>query len=167
MSKHHDQLRAWAKGLYPTEAAVELLIRFADGRFAGTGYRWIEPDDYLGYVVDWEKLRDGAVSGPYSGGERRILGIVASLGSPYCQVSMHEATAGLGPHNGALVLAAISHALGSHEFGPEPIIDWDATGGSMVAGWTERTGALYPWPAARVVKEQTAPCALLRKSESG
>ena len=32
-----DQLRAWARGLYTTEAATELIIRAFNGRFATTG----------------------------------------------------------------------------------------------------------------------------------
>lgn len=33
---HHEALRAWARGLYPLQAANELLIRSHYGRFAAT-----------------------------------------------------------------------------------------------------------------------------------
>ena len=34
-------LRSWARGMYNTEAACELLIRAFDGRFTHCGYPWI------------------------------------------------------------------------------------------------------------------------------
>ena len=45
-------LRAWAHGMYTTEAAVELLIRGFDGRFAAAGNPWIEPNGHGGYWVN-------------------------------------------------------------------------------------------------------------------
>jgi len=36
-----DQLRAWARGLYTTEAATELLIRAHHGAFAHPSRPWI------------------------------------------------------------------------------------------------------------------------------
>lgn len=59
-----EQLRAWAAGMYHTEAAVELLIRGMGGRFARPENRWIikeagtrgslEPR----YWVDFEAIPD-------------------------------------------------------------------------------------------------------------
>lgn len=36
-------LRPWAKGLDPLVAAVEVLVRAFDGRFANPGSPWIHP----------------------------------------------------------------------------------------------------------------------------
>lgn len=161
---HHAALRAWAHGIYPQEAAVELLIRFAGGRFAGKGMEWIQPDDYVGWWVDWDQVQLASINSPYSGGERRVLAIAASLGSSTNMVNLSHVTAGLGPYNSTLVLAAISHALGSQDFKPEPIYEWppmdDEPRGDLdnpapirnapkptLVGWTAPSGALFPWPA--------------------
>ena len=42
IQEHHDQLRAWAKGIYSLEA-TELLIRGFGGRFADPGCPWVHP----------------------------------------------------------------------------------------------------------------------------
>lgn len=39
-----DELRGWARGMYPLEAAAELLVRGMHGRFALPGYPWIKRD---------------------------------------------------------------------------------------------------------------------------
>ena len=73
-----DGLRRWARGAYAEEAAVELLVRAFDGRFASVGYRWVRPCDRPGwYWLDGERLVDG--TGTLSGGERRVLAITGSL----------------------------------------------------------------------------------------
>jgi len=38
---HADDLRAWARGMYTTEAATELLLRAFGGKFAAPGNPWI------------------------------------------------------------------------------------------------------------------------------
>ncbi len=47
-----EALRAWAKGMYTTEAAAELLIRGFGGRFAQTAYPWIHQGEGGGYWID-------------------------------------------------------------------------------------------------------------------
>lgn len=37
MTEVHNALHRWAKGLYPLEAGVELLVQAFDGRFARHG----------------------------------------------------------------------------------------------------------------------------------
>lgn len=39
-SEVHEALRAWARGIYPTEAATELLIRTG---MVSTGDSWVQP----------------------------------------------------------------------------------------------------------------------------
>jgi hypothetical protein len=110
-----EQLRAWAEGTYPTEAAVEMLIRAHAGRFADTSCPWIEPTQNPArmYRVDWDKLHDHA--GIYSGGEQRFLNVVTSLGSPHHPVDLANSLSGLDGELLELVLAATAHAAGSHD----------------------------------------------------
>ena len=125
-------LREWARGMYPMEAAVELLIRAWGGRFARPGQPWITYDINGRAVVDTEKL--AYESGAFSGGERRLIGIVLSLLDNEDRVALGEAVSGLDRDTMALVLAALAHANGSHEH--SVIID----------NFMQRPGSLYPWP---------------------
>ena len=140
MTITHAGLRAWAKGLYPLEAAVELLVRVAGGRFASPCYPWIQPCDQPG----WWWLNHVAITddnlGALSGGEQRILRIVASLaaGQP---VNLYADLPGLDRELMSLVLAAMAHANGSHEH-PDIHIDHDR-GLAVVTG---RLNSLHPWP---------------------
>lgn len=114
------QLRACARGIYPDEAGIELLIGHdvfvhrADftSRFIST------PDDSTGLaVIDWPAaitaLDDSL---PCSGSENRMLRMAASLadGIP---VSLRDALNGLDDHSIQLVIKAILHASGRR---PEP-----------------------------------------------
>ena len=140
MSITHAGLRSWAKGLYPLEAAVELLVRTAGGRFASPGYPWIQPCDQPG----WWWLNHEAITQDnlcaLSGGEQRILRIVASLagGQP---VNLYADLPGLDRDLMGLVLAAMAHANGSHEHAD---IRLDHDRGVAVLGG--RLPSLHPWP---------------------
>ena len=71
-------LRAWARGSYAEEAAVELLARSFGGRFASTGWPWVCACDRSGWFwLHAEAIWTG--SGVLSGGERRLLNVVAAL----------------------------------------------------------------------------------------
>lgn len=107
----HGAVRAWAKGLHPLEAGVELLIRH--GRTIYEGAPWLT--EFTGrtprlVAVDAEVLL--AQSGHLSGGERRVVRIAVSLlgGQP---VDLSENIPGLDAPTLALVLDAIAHANGS------------------------------------------------------
>ncbi len=64
---HSDELRAWAKGSYPTEAAVEMLLRAFRGRFAA-GEPWIVPTDFDDrWMIDVDEMTDDNLAG-LSGG---------------------------------------------------------------------------------------------------
>lgn len=140
-----NALRAWAKGIYPLEAGVELLLRSG---FAGPSRPWVQPGETPGrYWIDVDQITPDTI-GVYSGGEQRILRIVAALmnGEP---VSLYEALPGLDRDNLALVLAAIAHAGGSHEhvsLRPEPAPE-DPFPTSGVRSSYRHLGSLYPWPA--------------------
>jgi len=65
----NQDLRAWAKGIHTTAAAVELLIRGFGGRFAAPGNPWIQPREHIGHWVDLEAIpgtsaRCRAANGP-------------------------------------------------------------------------------------------------------
>jgi hypothetical protein len=128
-----DALRAWAKGIYPTEAATELLIR---SNAARQGDPWVRPGDDPGWWwVDFEALARVLNEGShhYSGGERRILSIAASLGS--CTpdgFDLGDALSGLDREHLALVVAAAAHAGGSHD-------DMSMLHGAPLP-------SLFPWP---------------------
>lgn len=133
-------LRQWAKGLYPLEAAVELLVRAFGGRFARVGYPWVAQSSGAdGYWLDVEQLTPENTA-VYSGGERRLLALVASLAGGGT-VNLYEEIPGLDRHLTALFLAAVAHASGSHEHGR---IEIDSErGGAISCG---RQPSLYPWP---------------------
>lgn len=107
-------LRAWASGAYAEEAAVELLARAFAGRFASPVWPWVRRCDRPGWFwIDPDAIWTGA--GALSGGERRLLSVVAALvgGQPLTDVG--GVLAGMDRRNLALVLAAFAHAAGSHE----------------------------------------------------
>ena len=87
-----DQLRAWARGLYTTEAATALIIRAFNGRFATTGQPWIKPTDH-GYWIDFDAIPDHL--GAVSGGEQRLLRIAASIGSSDPLINLGDEITGL------------------------------------------------------------------------
>ena len=108
----HEQLRAWAGGHYPLEAATELLIRAFDGRFAEPGWPWIHPTVH-GHWIDLSTI--GEQIAGLSGGEQRLLRIAASIGSTDATVNLSDCLTGLDRPRLQVVLAAIAHAAGSHE----------------------------------------------------
>lgn len=146
-----DGLRAWANGSYPLEAAVELLIRtgwtrrgdFYDDAIEGTGQpgRWWIDFDRVGAALRGERDAPWLAA---SGGELRIMRIANSLAGN----GLNDTIPGLDRRNMALVLAALSHANGSHEHSrivPDPDGPHvDENTGTRLG--IERLGPLYPWP---------------------
>lgn len=124
-------VRNWARGIYPTEAGVELLIR---AELVYDGAPWIRADG----AVDVDELL--RCSGPFSGGERRLVRIAGSLlGGP--AVDLSEALPGLDRDNLRLVLAAAAHANGSHDHSDVIVTD----GRAAFVG----LDAAYPWPGPK------------------
>lgn len=135
---HSQGLRRWARGSYPLEAAVELLTRAFGGKFAEPGNPWLPAGDRP--WLDVRAMTDDEL-GVLAGGEQRVLRIVRSLaGGP--PANLNDDVPGLDRAVLALVLAAIAHAGGSHEHGPDPEFDAD---GNFV-GFGQSPGSLYPWP---------------------
>src|SRR5258708_7093964 len=111
------QLRAWARGIYPDEAAVELLIGHATflhradftSRFITTP---ASSDGTPLAVIDWPAAITAlGASLPCSGGEQRMLRLAASLagGIP---VDLRDALTAIDDHNNKLVITAVLHASG-------------------------------------------------------
>lgn len=134
-----ERLRQWAAGMYPSEAAVEVLLRFQHGRFASRENPWIADRDGGGVWLDVDQLTPEN-TGALSGGEQRILRLVASLlgGAP---VNLYEDLPGLDRETLDLMLAAIAHTAGSHEHS-HVVADHEA-------GIARNFGlhpSLHPWP---------------------
>jgi hypothetical protein len=133
MSELDDAVRRWAQGVYPVEAGAELLIR--QGKAIFEGAPWLrESGDGRGQrmvSIDTDALR--AEIARWSGTERRVAGVALSLIGDRYAVNLYEAATGLDPEQLELVLAAISHAAGSHE---TP---------SKIRGYSGPVNA-YPWP---------------------
>lgn len=141
---HTDDLRAWARGMYPTEAATELLLKAFGGKFAAPGNPWVhtstEPEG-PGQVRAW--IDFAAIPeevGPLSGGERRFLMLAASLAEDV-PVVLGDLVSGLDRENLDLVLAAIAHAGGSHQH--SDIRSKEDGSMSLGKGYLD---SLHPWP---------------------
>lgn len=135
-------LRAWARGIYPLEAAAELLIRANHGQLVRGP--WVTPLKAGFCRIDPDGLNH---AGYLSGGERRVLDIVASLVGDERPVALYDALPGLDRDTVALVLAAVAHANGSHEHSrivPDPDGRWARDDGARLD--VRRLGSLYPWP---------------------
>jgi hypothetical protein len=133
-----DQLRDWAQGSYPLEAATELLLHAFNGRLATPGHPWIRTDDH-GTWLDGDHI-DPDTTATHPINEQRLLAIAGSLagGLP---VDLHHA---LHDHDRLtlnLILAAIAHAGGSHhhthlDLGPH----------RAITTTHDTHPSLHPWP---------------------
>jgi hypothetical protein len=112
-------LRAHARGLYPAEAAAELLIHHAFWlRRNDFTTRFVHHDHEPSHdidmaAIDWPAAITALDAGdlPCSGGEARILRLAASLahGIP---VDMRDALTGMDTHNADLICQAVLHTNG-------------------------------------------------------
>ena len=111
------QLRAWARGIYPDEAGVELLIGHAvflhradfTSRFITTP---ASSDGTPLAVIDWPAVIAALDSSlPCSGGENRMLRLAASLAAGI-PVSLRDALTGIDGRGTQLVVQAVLHASG-------------------------------------------------------
>ncbi len=112
-------LRACAAGLYPAEAAAELLIATPwpcrhdfRGRFIRTGTSITDGTTPMA-VTDWAAATAALSAGqlPCSGAERRLLRLAASLGDGI-PVDLQDALTSLDDVRLELVTTAIRHAAG-------------------------------------------------------
>jgi hypothetical protein len=135
----HASLRAWARGSYGDEAAVELLIRSFDGSFALPGWPWVAPRERLGeYWLAADAINPA--TGQLSGGEQRVLAVVAALaGSQPLERNLADVISGVDRGNQSFILAALSHAGGSHQH-----TDYQRRPDGTYK--ISEAGALLPWP---------------------
>lgn len=103
-----EALRAWARGLLPLEAAVELLAGAVGGRLLHGP--WIRRDEHGRHWFDPDVA--AAEGGYLSGGERRVLAIAASLASAEHPVELNDAVTGIDRQALRCVLQALAHAGG-------------------------------------------------------
>ncbi len=139
MSELEDAVRRWAMGVYPVEAAAELLIRQGKAIYEGAPWlRELGPEGgQIMVAIDPETLWVNSRS--WSGSEQRLVNVAVSLLDSELMVNLHDAVTGLDREPLELVLAAVAHAAGSHE-ARMPIIE-----GSKLTGYTEPVNA-HPWP---------------------
>lgn len=138
-----DELRSWACGDLPLEAATEMLIR---GGMARSLSPWvhIEPDGRS--WIDFEAIPDCV--GGMSGGEKRFLRIAVSIAGE-CEVTLGDELVGIDRRQMQLVLAAVAHAAGMHQAGRYIEVDEDH------APRIVNVAPLYTWPGT-VVHEPVA-----------
>jgi hypothetical protein len=132
VSALHTAIRAWAKGLYPTEAGAELLIRsgWAD-RLNGGGWVDWSDDETTAFPKVGDYLRN---TGYMSGGERRQIRLIASFlsqeqglypaegdAAPNLRTVLGEDLPGVDRSFIRLVQSAVGHAAGLHESGGNPL----------------------------------------------
>lgn len=145
----HASLRAWARGSYGDEAAVELLVRSFGGRFALPGWPWVAPraraDEY------WlDAAAINPATGQLSGGEQRVLAVVAALaGNQPLERNLAEVMSGVDRGYQTLILAALSHAGGSHQHSDYQRL---ADGTYSIT----ETGTLFPWPEREHARQGAA-----------
>jgi hypothetical protein len=119
-------LRVWAQGLYGVEAAVELLIAHrhwlsrADFRVRciSASDRGREGEGPYGPIatIDWAAAAD--FQGPATPGDRSILWLACSLADgPELPVALGHEISTLEAEDVILVLNAIAHTAGWHDFG--------------------------------------------------
>lgn len=105
----HQRLTAQAEGTYPSEAAAIILTRAVRGTLPGKLRAAIDDDPAGGYAyVDWEAAVD--LARPFSGGERRLIGLAASLASSH-EINAGDTFSSLDDVNATIVLRAIGHCL--------------------------------------------------------
>ncbi|WP_163274633.1 hypothetical protein [Cellulomonas iranensis] len=115
----HERLRGWARGIYPVEAAKELLIRTG---FARHGDPWGQREPSGGTDLDrfWVEFQTMAdYVGPMSGGERRLLMFAASLsGVVDAPAVVIGDLVSVDAHRVTLLAAAVAHAGGDRDAWP-------------------------------------------------
>jgi len=119
-----EALLRGASGMVTAEASIRLLLAHGVWAERLAAAHFIElPDEdepeepryaWVGWRYAVAALDAGTLTGG-SGSDNRVLRIAASLSELGVPVDLADAVTGLDCHNLALVLAALSHANGSHE----------------------------------------------------
>ena len=110
-------LRAWARGIYPDQAAVELLISHATflhrADFTSRFISSSASGDGTGLAaIDWTAAITALDADlPCSGGEQRMLRLAASLGDGI-PVNLRDALTGIDHRGIQLFVEAVLHTAG-------------------------------------------------------
>ena len=114
------------------------------------------PNHEVGACINWDVVGEALAAsaddqpvpewlGVCSGGERRLIRVAHDIAvGPMSDIGYLDRA------NVALVLAAVSHAAGTHEHG-DHVYTVDAESGEMrrEAATPENSGPLFPWPSSR------------------
>jgi len=142
-------IRAWSAGSYPLEAAAELLIRHD---------HWLRRRDFLercalmsagrAYVtILWDIVPEVTDDLPHNRTNRAIALIAGELAGHPAPHSLGHTLTGLDRANLDLVLAAISHAGGTHHNVEHLGAPGDGTPATVTSTSVRiRLGPLHPWP---------------------
>lgn len=119
------ECRQWARGMYTTKAAVELLARGPQPRMLHSSRPWVITSSTGNTTyVDAKRLLEG--TGGWSGGETLVVDVALSLldGEPFKLSDISRLDTG----NTRLVLAAVAHASGIYAGtqNREPAAEFDA-----------------------------------------
>ncbi|NMR19176.1 hypothetical protein [Cellulomonas fimi] len=118
-------LRAWARGLYPAEAAVELLLAHRGWlhRRDFTGIALLIGDDGPEYIgIDWTAAAELARRAPASGSEIAMLQVAVGLAGHDLEQPLGHLLSRLDQVNTTIVLHAIAHTAGWHERGKVALV---------------------------------------------
>lgn len=143
----NHELRAWASGDLGLEAAVDLLTRAALlKRYARSG------SPLLGHAVwiDFDDARGDLLARRLGPDEQAVVGVALALSGCASTVVVDLSTLGgviarASRRTLALVLAAISHAAGTH-LDTEPTVVRSLSGRPVAVPHPRTLGPLYPWP---------------------
>mgnify|MGYP003499512002 FL=1 len=119
-------LEGWARGAYDCEAAVMMLTR-------GTMWRRLKGDLLSVKAIgtdeeggrgwmDRDALEEYALDNGLSGGERRVLWLIASLLGVVTAPPIGELLSGIDDRNVAVFLQAAAHLAGWHERGESTVV---------------------------------------------
>ena len=119
-------LERWARGAYDCEAAVMLLTRGTLwGRFKNElqAVRAVGVDEASerGWI-DRDALEEFALDNGLSGGERRMLWLIASLLGVASAPPVGELLSGIDDRNVEVFLQASAHLAGWHERGESAVV---------------------------------------------
>ena len=101
-----------AKGYYPAESAALIITQAIRGILPDKLAPAINDHPDVGRAfIDWEHAVE--ISGAFSGGERRIINLAASLASPH-NINAGDVLSGLDDTNARIVLEGLAHCLRVH-----------------------------------------------------
>ncbi|NMR21152.1 hypothetical protein [Cellulomonas fimi] len=118
-------LRAWARGLYPAEAAVELLLAHRGWLHRLDFTRtvlWVSDDGPGCIGIDWAAAAELARRAPAAGSEAAMLQVAVGLAGHVLEQPLGDLLSRLDQVNTTIVLHAIARTAGWHERGKVALV---------------------------------------------